>query len=100
MFVKWILSLGVGAWVWTADAENAYLRVPVNKSCWRYMGFKWFGILFVVCTLIFGLASACKIYTQFADAILWIILYNCESLFMSEGKINLPPIFRRLFRWR
>ena len=78
---QWVFALGVGAWIWTADAQDAYLRVPVNKQSWKYMGFKWFGMLFIICSLAFGLASACKIYTEFADAVLWIILHNCGDLF-------------------
>ena len=78
---EWIFALGVGAWIWTADAQDAYLRVPVNKQSWKYMGFKWFGMIFIICSLAFGLASACRIYTEFADAVLWIILHNCGDLF-------------------
>ena len=86
---EWIFALGVGAWIWTADAQDAYLRVPVNKQSWKYMGFKWFGMLFIICSLAFGLASACRIYTEFADAVLWIILHNCGELFYFRGLLCL-----------
>ena len=87
--VDWVHSLGKGAWIWTADAQDAYLRVPVHKSDWRYLGFMWFGMFFIICSLPFGLASACQIYTAFADAVLWIILHNCGLLFFENDVYNL-----------
>ena len=74
--VELVHSLGVGALLWTVDAKDAYLRVPINKSSMQYMGFSWEGMVFVFTCLSFGLASAPRIYTLFADAMLSIIVNN------------------------
>ena len=77
--VSFISSLGVGALLWCIDAKDAYLRVPIKRKCYKYMGFSWMGLYFVFTCLSFGLASACRIYTKFADAVLWIIINNTKK---------------------
>ena len=74
--VSFVASLGIGALLWCIDAKDAYLRVPLKRHCYKYMGFIWCGLYFVFTCLSFGLASACKIYTAFADVVLWIITNN------------------------
>ena len=86
--VEWVYYLGQGSWIWTADAQDAYLRVPVNEDSWKCMGFMWFGMLFIICSLPFGLASASQIYTTFADAVLWIIVFKCHDLFWTKNGSN------------
>ena len=87
--VRWVKGLGIGAWIWSADAKDAYLRVPAHKKQWKYLCFKWYGMYFVICSLPFGLASACKIYTAFADAVQWIIIDKSGGLFEENGDINI-----------
>ena len=74
--VKMMDDLGPGALIWTIDAKDAYLRVPIKDRCYKYMGFNWMGLYYVFTCLSFGLASACRIYTLFADWVLWIIINN------------------------
>ncbi len=74
VFMIWLL--GPRALIWTIDAKDAYLRVPIKRECFKLMGCKWCGLYYVFTCLSFGLASACRIYTQFADFVLWIIIAN------------------------
>jgi len=76
--VAMIYMLGVGALLWTIDAEDAYIRVPINEESFKYMGFQWMGLYYCFTCLSFGLASACKIYTRFADLLLWIVKHNTD----------------------
>ena len=86
--VAFVASLGVGALLWCIDAKDAYLRVPIKRHCYKYMGFIWCGLYYVFTCLSFGLASACKIYTAFADAVLWIITNNTDrNWWYMNGKI-------------
>ena len=86
--VEMVRSLGKGAWLWTVDAKDAYLRVPIKRDAMQFMGFKFFGRLFIFTSLSFGLASAPKIYTRFADNILDIIRlhYGDESWWRVDGQ--------------
>lgn len=72
--VQMVASLGPAALLWTVDAKDAYLRVPIKRRCLKFMGFRLFNRLFVFTSLSFGLSSAPKIYTKFADAILEIAI--------------------------
>ena len=87
--VEMMLLLGVGALIWTIDAKDAYLRVPIKETCYKHMGFFWMGLYYVFTCLSFGLASACRIYTRFADWVLWIIIHNTNP---SWWYINGKPI--------
>ena len=77
VYMMWLL--GPGAWIWTVDAKDAYMRVPIKRKCYKHMAFKWCNRFYVFTCLSFGLASACQIYTVFADWLMWIIIYNTEK---------------------
>eukprot|EP01084_Bolivina_argentea_P162574 282916_1 len=49
----------------------------------RYMGFRLCGLLFFFTCLVMGMASACKLYTEFADAVCWIIIDNEQDIFVQ-----------------
>ncbi len=87
--VSMVKSLGIGARLWTIDAQDAYLRVPIKRECFKYMGFQWMGLFYAFTCLSFGLASACRIYTLFADLVLWIIINNTDPDWWS---LNGAPI--------
>ena len=74
--VRMMHRLGPRAWIWTIDAKDAYMRVPIKKESYKHMAFKWCNRFYVFTCLSFGLASACRIYTEFADWVLWIIINN------------------------
>lgn len=77
--------VGADCLMWNADAENAYLNVPVRPSDWKYLGLKWCGKLFAFTCLLFGLSSAPKIYTDFADAIEWCVTAQSQILFYTSN---------------
>lgn len=79
--VEIVDAVGKDGWIWVVDAEDAYLRVPIQEPDWKYIAMEWFGLLFVFTCLTFGLSSACRIYTHFADAIEWIIASHDPSIF-------------------
>ena len=66
-------DVGVNGYLWVVDAQDAYYRVPIKKKYWRYFGVEWCGYTFIFTSLQMGLGSACRIYTQFADAVEHII---------------------------
>ena len=77
--------MGYDARLWVVDAKDAFYRVPIKQRYWRYMGIKWFGLIFIFTSLQMGLGSACAIYQRFADAILFIIRNNSGKLFIGIG---------------
>ena len=79
--VKLFYSLGTGAYIWSADAKDAYLIVPIAFKDRKYMGFKFGGFTLICTTLMFGLSSACNIYTKFADAIQYICVSTNPTIF-------------------
>ncbi len=87
--VGMMMMLGVGALIWTIDAKDAYLRVTIKEQCYKHMGVLWMGLYYVFTCLSFGLASACRIYTRFADWVLWIITNNTNPEWWS---INGKPV--------
>ena len=52
--VSMIMMLRIGALLWTIDAKDAYLRVPIKKHCYKHMGFIWMGLFYVFTCLSFG----------------------------------------------
>lgn len=83
--VALVHNLGKNAKIWTVDAKDAYLRVPIKDKNKRMMGFKWYNMYFCFSTLSFGLASACQIYTLFADAIEWISIASDPKTFSENN---------------
>ena len=73
-------------WVWALDALEAYYRVPIQDRFIRLLGVKVCGMMFFITCLVMGMASACKLYTEFADVVCWIIMNNEKKLFhWKEG---------------
>ncbi len=81
MIVRRVRALGLGAWLWVIDAKDAYVQVPVHPADRKFLTIRWFCFWFVLCCLPFGLASSCKLYTEFADWIQWILESENPLLF-------------------
>ena len=81
---QFVYDLGYDARLWVVDAQDAYYRVPIKEQYWKYMGIKWFGVIFLYTSLQMGLASACQIYQLFADAVLYIIVKTKPKLFWTN----------------
>lgn len=82
--VKLFKNIGHGAYMWTADAKDAYLMVPIKDSDKKLIGFQFGSYIFYLNTLMFGLASACQIYQKFADAIQFIIINKNKNIFLHK----------------
>jgi len=78
--ILWIVVCDI-QWLWAVDAWMAYYSVPIAHRFTPSVGFKICGVFFFFITLTMGMASAPRIYTEFADMITWIIVHNYELLF-------------------
>lgn len=73
-------------WIWCLDALEAYYRVPIQERFIPLMGVKVCNILFFFTCLVMGQATACKLYTEFATAVVWIIVNNSDELFKWKAE--------------
>lgn len=74
-------------WLVSADAMNAFNRVPINNKYIHYFGILIGQFLFYWTCLTFGGASSCNIYTWFASYIISILVYHHKTLFVKNGVI-------------
>ena len=81
-------SVGKGGYLWVADLEDAYWRIPVHPKFHRLLGAEWLGKVFIYACLPFGLATAPRIFTQFGDILIWILHFQNPSLW-TDGNILL-----------
>lgn len=86
--VKLFYSLGKGAYVWSADAKDAYLMIPIRDNDMNLMGFRFGDYVFINATLMFGLSSACSIYTDVADGVEYCAINDKPSLFYIRDLPN------------
>ena len=82
--IQFLHDIGPNAWIWVADMQDAFKSVPIRPSQRRYFGFCFYGYVFVFASLSFGLASACRIYSCFAEAIRSIAVHKHPKLFKSK----------------
>ena len=68
---------GSAAYLWVADAADAYLHIKIKLRDRKYMGVKWCGKTLVYGCLCFGVASAPHIYSRFADSLEYTVLCRC-----------------------
>lgn len=71
--VQFILSLGRYTQLVKIDLKNAYRILPVHPEDRQLLGVSWEGYTFVDQCLPFGLRSAPKIFTAFADTLAWVL---------------------------
>jgi hypothetical protein len=83
--IRVVSSQGRNAYLWSVDAKDAYLRVPVLTSQAPLLGFRWQNRYFYFQCLPFGLSASCRIYTHFADAIMFSLVSHFPSLFTASG---------------
>ena len=76
-------------YLWAMDALDAYYRVPIEKQQIKYMGIRLCKMVFYFSCLVFGLSSACRLYTKFADAVQTIIVENNPKIFKNKIKQTL-----------
>ena len=81
----WILELQL-KWIFTADVKDAFHQIPIWRQQIKYVGIKICGMIFFWTTLVFGLASSCNIWGEFAALVTWITINNELDLFLWRGK--------------
>ena len=79
-------------WMWAIDALDAYYRVPIRVRDIRHCGLRICNMIFFFTCLVMGMSTACKLYTEFADTIMWIILNDEDkarrSVFHAKSEKN------------
>ena len=83
--VRLVKNAGKGAWLFLIDAQDAYYRVPIQASDWKYMGFKWQNKYWVFRSLQMGTSSSPRIYTAFADAVEYICVRKNKDIAFLNG---------------
>ena len=81
LIVKWIVDNNI-QWLASADAEDAFHRVPLWQNHIKYMGIRICGVMIFFTSIMMGLASSCLSYTIFADMLCWIICDEYAQLFI------------------
>ena len=71
--VSIIQYLGQRSQLVKMDLKDAYRIIPVNPQNYHLLSIQWDNQVFVDCSLPFGLRSAPKVFTAFADLVAWII---------------------------
>ena len=79
------------------DLKDAYLSVPIARSCWRYLRFHWRGQNYEFRTLPFGLASAPWVFTKLLRPVagmmrrreIRMIIYLDDILVLSQEATSL-----------
>ena len=79
--VEFIDHLGRKSWIWVVDMQDAYKAVPIRASQRKFFGFEYCGMVFVFASLSFGLASACQIYSKFAEAVRQLAVEQNPEIF-------------------
>jgi hypothetical protein len=81
--VAMIASMGKGAWVWIADAADAFLQLTIQHKQHHLMGIEWERRTMVFSVMMWGLSCAPRMYTLFADGIEEIITQSDTALFYN-----------------
>ncbi len=74
--VEFVLHLGRGTQLVKMDLKDAYRIIPIHPNDQHLLGIRWQDQVYVDRSLPFGLRSAPKIFTAFADMTAWAIHYR------------------------
>ena len=69
-----VLNLGRGARMRKVDLKSAYRVIPIHPDDTPFIGIKWNSNVLLDKALPFGLRSAPKIFSAFANALAWVAL--------------------------
>ena len=72
-------------WMVAADAENAFNRVPIANRYIRHYAIQIAGWIIFWTALVFGGASSCNIYNNFASFLRWMIIDEFPEVFILSG---------------
>lgn len=83
--VQMMQQAGPDAWLWVVDAEDAYYRLPIHPSQYKYVGLKWGKKYWLHLSHLMGVGSAPRHYSRFADAIEYAVaLKNKNIAFFND----------------
>ena len=71
--VDLVLALGQYTQLVKIDLKSAYRILPIHPVDRQLLGIRWQGHVYVDQCLPFGLRSAPKIFTAFADVLAWVL---------------------------
>ena len=74
-----IKRLGIGAQLCKVDVESAFKILPIIKSQWPYVGFRWQHKFYFFKRLCFGCRSSPYTFNMLSEAIAWIAA-NCFQI--------------------
>ena len=78
--VEKIISLGHGTLLAKFDTRRAYRLLPVRREDRHFLGMRWNDLFYVDLAIPFGLRSAPRIFTRFADVL--------QSIFQVKGHVS------------
>ena len=73
--VELVSSLGPNSFMAKLDIKHAFRLCPVHPEDWPLLGFMWNNRFFFDTRLPFGSRSSPYIFNQFANALLWILVF-------------------------
>ena len=88
-----IRQLGPGTLMAKVDLHQAYRILPVHADDHPLLGIQWSAATYLDSALPFGLRSAPKIFSAFADALTWIMQVNgiAQQLHYLDDFLFLGP---------
>eukprot|EP00112_Aurelia_sp_Birch-Aquarium-sp1_P013521 Seg2871.1 transcript_id=Seg2871.1/GoldUCD/mRNA.D3Y31 product="Polyprotein P3" protein_id=Seg2871.1/GoldUCD/D3Y31 len=78
--IKKIMFVGRGALMAKFDIKRAYRLLPVSSNSRKFLGMLWRGHYYIDLAIPFGLRSAPRIFTRFADIL--------EHIFVHAGQVR------------
>jgi hypothetical protein len=81
--VAMAVAIGKDGLLWSIDAKDAYLQLKVRPDQRHFLAVEWANVVFVFAVMMLGLASAPRIYTLFADVVMWIVMAAAPALWAS-----------------
>jgi hypothetical protein len=91
-----VRSLGPGSLMAKIDLQNAYRVLPVHPDDHPLLAIRWENSTYVDTALPFGLRSAPKIFSAFADALAWVMHKHGISrqlhYLLVSGRPNKPRV--------
>ena len=83
--VSFLSGIGSGGFLFVSDMFEAYRRVLVCPKFHKFLAFRWYNKIYKYACLPFGLASACKIYSEFSELLRKIVVSSDKELWSCNG---------------
>lgn len=92
------------SWMGSIDLADAYFSVPIHPDHWKYLKFKWNGILYEYKVMVFGLAQAPYVFTKLCKPVLAVMraqygincsMYLDDILLVGENQDELSTNMRK-----